>query len=80
MVCYTYAFEVIKDCDLSEVFKFDTDIAGTEFEPYYRTSLDGTGEPSCNAANPELFLITRFRFFCQLHNLTIQKALLLTGH
>jgi hypothetical protein len=58
MVCYTYAFEVIKDCDLSEVFKFDTDIAGTEFEPYYRTSLDGTGEPSCNAANPELFLIT----------------------
>ena len=58
IVCYTYAFEVIKDCDLSEVFKFDTDIAGTEFEPYYRTSLDGTGEPSCNAANPELFLIT----------------------
>ena len=58
MVCYTYAFVVIKDCDLSEVFKFDTDIAGTEFEPYYRTSLDGTGEPSCNAANPELFLIT----------------------
>lgn len=58
MVCYTYAFEVIKDCDLSEVFKFNTDIAGTEFEPYYRTSLDGTGEPSCNAANPELFLIT----------------------
>lgn len=58
MACYTYAFEVIKDCDLSEVFKFDTDIAGTEFEPYYRTSLDGTGEPSCNAANPELFLIT----------------------
>ena len=58
MACYTYAFEVIKDCDLSEVFTFDTDIAGTEFEPYYRTSLDGTGEPSCNAANPELFLIT----------------------
>ena len=58
MVCYTYAFEVIKDCDLSEVFTFNTDIAGTEFEPYYRASLDGTGEPSCNAANPELFLIT----------------------
>lgn len=58
IVCYTYAFEVIKDCDLSEVFTFNTDIAGTEFEPYYRTSLDGTGEPSCNAANPELFLIT----------------------
>ena len=58
MACYTYAFEVIKDCDLSEVFTFDTDIAGTEFEPYYRTSLDGTGEPPCNAANPELFLIT----------------------
>ena len=58
IVGYTYAFEVIKDCDLSEVFTFNTDIAGTEFEPYYRTSLDGTGEPSCNAANPELFLIT----------------------
>ncbi len=58
IVCYTYAFEVMKDCDLSEVFTFNTDIAGTEFEPYYRTSLDGTGEPSCNAANPELFLIT----------------------
>ncbi len=58
LVCYTYAFEVIKDCDLSEVFTFNTDIAGTEFEPYFRWSIDGTGEPSCNAANPELYLIT----------------------
>ena len=55
---FVYSFEVLKDCDLSEVFTFDTDIAGTEFEPYYRDSLNGTGEPSCNAANPELFLIT----------------------
>ena len=46
LVCYTYAFEVIKDCDLSEVFTFNTDIAGTEFEPYFRWSIDGTGEPS----------------------------------
>ena len=58
LVCYTYAFEVIKDCDLSEVFKFNTDIAGTEFEPYFRWSIDGTGEPSCNAVNPELYLVT----------------------
>ena len=58
LVCYTYAFEVIKDCNLSEVFTFNTDIAGTEFEPYFRWSIDGTGEPSCNAANPELYLIT----------------------
>lgn len=58
LVCYTYAFEVIKDCDLSEVFTFNTDIAGTEFEPYFRWSIDGTGEPSCNAVNPELFLVT----------------------
>ena len=58
LVCYTYAFEVVKDCDLSEVFTFDTDIAGTEFEPYFRWSIDGTGEPSCNAVNPELYLVT----------------------
>ena len=58
LVCYTYAFEVIKDCDLSEVFTFNTDIAGTEFEPYFRWSIDGTGEPSCNAVNPELYLDT----------------------
>mgnify|MGYP002568589866 CR=1 FL=1 len=56
LVCYTYAFEVIKDCDLSEVFTFN--IAGTEFEPYFRWSIDGTGEPSCNAVNPELYLVT----------------------
>lgn len=55
---FVYSFEVLQDCDLSDVFTFDTDIKGTEFEPYYRTSLDGTGEPSCNAANPELYLIT----------------------
>ena len=58
LVCYTYAFEVIKDCDLSEVFTFNTDIAGTEFEPYFRWSIDGFGEPSCNAVNPELYLVT----------------------
>ena len=58
LACYTYAFEVIKDCDLSEVFTFNTDIAGTEFEPYFRWSIDGFGEPSCNAVNPELYLVT----------------------
>lgn len=59
IVSFVYSFEVLQDCDLSDVFKFDTDIAGTEFEPYYRTSIDGTGEPNnCNAVNPELFLIT----------------------
>lgn len=59
IVSFVYSFEVLQDCDLSYVFKFDTDIAGTEFEPYYRTSFDGTGEPNnCNAVNPELFLIT----------------------
>ena len=59
IVSFVYSFEVLQDCDLSEVFTFDTDIQGTEFEPYYRTSIDGTGQPNnCNAANPELFLIT----------------------
>ena len=59
IVSFVYSFEVLQDCDLSEVFTFDTDIQGTEFEPYYRTSIDGTGKPNnCNAANPELFLIT----------------------
>ena len=59
IVSFVYSFEVLQDCDLSDVFTFDTDIAGTEFEPYYRTSIDGTGEPNnCNAVNPELFLIT----------------------
>lgn len=59
IVSFVYSFEVLQDCDLSDVFTFDTDIAGTEFEPYYRTSLDGTGEPNnTNAVNPELFLIT----------------------
>lgn len=57
-VAYTYTFRVLKDCDLSEVFTFDRDIAGTEFEPYHRTSLDGSGDPSVKAPNPELFLIT----------------------
>lgn len=59
IVSFVYSFEVLQDCDLSDVFTFNTDIAGTEFEPYYRTSIDGTGEPNnCNAVNPELFLIT----------------------
>lgn len=59
IVSFVYSFEVLQDCDLSEVFKFDPAIDGTEFEPYYRTSLDGTGEPNnTNAVNPELFLIT----------------------
>lgn len=59
IVSFVYSFEVLQDCDLSDVFRFDTDIAGTEFEPYYRTSFDGTGEPNnCIAVNPELFLIT----------------------
>ena len=59
IVSFVYSFEVLQDCDLSDVFTFDTDIAGTEFEPYYRTSIDGTGAPNnCNAVNPELFLIT----------------------
>lgn len=59
IVSFVYSFEVLQDCDLSDVFKFNTDISGTEFEPYYRTSLDGTGEPNnTNAVNPELFLIT----------------------
>ena len=59
IVSFVYSFEVLQDCDLSDVFTFDTDIAGTEFEPYYRTSLDGTGEPNNTiAVNPELFLIT----------------------
>ena len=59
IVSFVYSFEVLQDCDLSEVFTFDTDIIGTEFEPYYRTSIDGTGNPNnCNAVNPELFLIT----------------------
>lgn len=59
IVSFVYSFEVLQDCDLSDVFTFNTDIAGTEFEPYYRTSLDGTGEPNnTNAVNPELFLIT----------------------
>ncbi len=59
IVSFVYSFEVLQDCDLSDVFTFNTDISGTEFEPYYRTSLDGTGEPNnTNAVNPELFLIT----------------------
>lgn len=59
IVSFVYSFEVLQDCDLSDVFTFNTDIAGTEFEPYYRASLDGTGEPNnTNAVNPELFLIT----------------------
>ena len=51
MACYTYAFEVIKDCDLSEVFTFDRDDFGTEFEPYYRDSL-------FDMQDPNLYLVT----------------------
>ena len=51
MACYTYAFEVIKDCDLSEVFTFDRDDFGTEFEPYYRDSL-------ADMQDPNLYLVT----------------------
>ena len=51
MACYTSAFEVIKDCDLSEVFTFDRDDFGTEFEPYYRDSL-------FDMQDPNLYLVT----------------------
>ncbi|MDD6658966.1 MAG: InlB B-repeat-containing protein [Eubacteriales bacterium] len=53
LVSFTYSFEVLKDCDASEVFTFDHDIAGTEFEPYYRFALSNQG-----LQNPELYLIT----------------------
>lgn len=46
-----YGFEVLKDCDLKDVFHFDRSISGTEFEPYSREAL-------ANYENPELFLIT----------------------
>lgn len=46
-----YGFEVLKDCDLKDVFHFDRSISGTEFEPYAREAL-------ANYENPELFLIT----------------------
>jgi len=46
-----YGFEVLKDCDLKDVFHFDRSISGTEFEPYSREGL-------ANYENPELFLIT----------------------
>lgn len=48
---FAYGFEVLKDCDLKDVFRFDRSISGTEFEPYSR-------EPLANYENPELFLIT----------------------
>lgn len=48
---FAYGFEVLKDCDLKDVFHFDRSISGTEFEPYSR-------EPLANYENPELFLIT----------------------
>lgn len=51
IVSFVYSFEVLKDCDASEVFTFNTDTAGTEFEPYYRDSL-------ADAPNPNLYLIT----------------------
>lgn len=48
---FAYGFEVLKDCDLKDVFHFDRSISGTEFEPYAREAL-------ANYENPELFLIT----------------------
>ena len=51
IVSFVYSFEVLQDCDASEVFTFNTDTAGTEFEPYYRDSL-------ADAPNPNLYLIT----------------------
>lgn len=48
---FAYGFEVLKDCDLKDVFHFDRSISGTEFEPYSREAL-------ANYENPELFLIT----------------------
>ncbi len=48
---FVYSFEVLQDCDASEVFKFGTGTAGTEFEPYYRDSL-------ADCPNPNLYLIT----------------------
>ena len=48
---FAYGFEVLKDCDLKDVFRFDRSISGTEFEPYSREGL-------ANYENPELFLIT----------------------
>ena len=48
---FAYGFEVLKDCDLKDVFHFDRSISGTEFEPYSRDALK-------NYEKPELFLIT----------------------
>lgn len=51
IVSFIYSFEVLQDCDFTDVFKFDTKDDGTEFEPYYRDTL-------VNAPNPELYLIS----------------------
>lgn len=48
---FAYGFEVLKDCDLKDVFRFDRSISGTEFEPYSREGV-------ANYENPELYLIT----------------------
>lgn len=48
---FAYGFEVLKDCDLKDVFHFDRRIAGTEFEPYSRETI-------ANYENPDLYLIT----------------------
>lgn len=48
---FAYGFEVLKDCDLKDVFHFDRSISGTEFEPYSREGV-------ANYENPELYLIT----------------------
>ena len=51
IVSFIYSFEVLQDCDFTDVFEFDTKDDGTEFEPYYRDTL-------ANAPNPELYLIS----------------------
>lgn len=48
---FAYGFEVLKDCDLKDVFHFDRSISGTEFEPYSREGV-------ANYENPKLYLIT----------------------
>ena len=48
---FVYSFEVLQDCDFTDVFEFDTKDDGTEFELYYRDSL-------ADAPNPELYLIS----------------------
>ena len=51
IVSFVYSFEVLKDCDASEVFTFDEDEYGTVFVPYFKNALKGS-------VNPELYLIS----------------------